>query len=172
MSYKVEFKLAPAPDIEKIVSEELFKAATKTQDAWRDNLQEGIGATGEHGRPYVYTGESINRTNVYPELPGYDTYEVIGDTEQHFIAEFGREPSDTLPPYEPISTWARIKGLEPYEGQTWDAMVMNIRRHIATNGLKAFAPGLLAFETVIPTVERSIKSRFKEELETMEDSKR
>ena len=172
MSYKVEFKLAPVPDIEKIVSEELFKAAVKTQDAWRDNLQEGIGATGEHGRPYVYTGESINRTNVYPELPGYDVYEVIGDTEQHFIAEFGREPSDTLPPYEPISTWARIKGLEPYEGQTWDAMVMNIRRHIATNGLKAFAPGLLAFETVIPIVERSIKTRFKQELEKTEDSKR
>lgn len=171
MSYKVEFKLAPAPDIEKIVSEELWKAAVRAQDAWRDNLQQGIGATGEHGRPYVYTGESINRTNVYPELPGYDVYEVIGDTEQHHIAEFGREPSNTLPPHEPLAVWARIKGLVPREGQTFDEMVLAIRRHIAVNGLKAFAPGLLAFETTVPDVEKSIISRFKQELDRMESTK-
>ena len=44
-------------------------------------------------------------------------------------------------------------------------MIFTLRRHIAEHGLKGFAPGLLAMQTVAPTVEESIKARFKRELE-------
>ncbi|KAF5071349.1 hypothetical protein DSECCO2_213330 [anaerobic digester metagenome] len=165
MSYHVEFTLEPAPDIERIVSEELFKAAVRTQNAWKENLQQGKGAEGDHGRPYVGTSEAINRTTVHPETPGSDVYEIVGETVQHVIAEFGRRPGARMPPHEPISEWAKMQGLIPREGETWDEMVLNIRRHIAAHGLEAFAPGLLAMQTVAPTVEGTIKARFKRELE-------
>lgn len=165
MSYSVKVTLAPAPDIERIVSEELFKAAVRTQNAWRENLQQGKGAEGDHGRPYVGTGEAINRTNLYPEHPGADVYEIVGETVQHVIAEFGRTPGSKMPPAEPIARWAKEAGVVPRDGETWEGMIFTLRRHIAEHGLKGFAPGLLAMQTVAPTVEESIKARFKRELE-------
>lgn len=165
MSYSVKVTLAPAPDIERIVSEELFKAAVRTQNAWRENLQQGKGAEGDHGRPYVGTGEAINRTNLYPEHPGADVYEIVGETVQHVIAEFGRTPGSKMPPAEPIARWAKEAGVVPRDGETWEGMIFTLRRHIAEHGLEAFAPGLLAMQTVAPTVEESIKARFKRELE-------
>ena len=165
MSYSVKVTLAPAPDIERIVSEELFKAAVRTQNAWRENLQQGKWAEGDHGRPYVGTGEAINRTNLYPEHPGADVYEIVGETVQHVIAEFGRTPGSKMPPAEPIARWAKEAGVVPRDGETWEGMIFTLRRHIAEHGLKGFAPGLLAMQTVAPTVEESIKARFKRELE-------
>jgi hypothetical protein len=165
MSYSVKVTLEPAPDIERIVSEELFKAAVQTQNAWRENLQQGKGAEGDHGRPYVGTGEAINRTSLYPEHPGTDVYEIVGETVQHVIAEFGRTPGAKMPPAEPIARWAKEAGVVPRDGETWEGMIFTLRRHIAEHGLKGFAPGLLAMQTVAPTVEESIKARFKRELE-------
>lgn len=165
MSYSVKVTLEPAPDIERIVSEELFKAAVRTQNAWRENLQQGKGAEGDHGRPYVGTGEAINRTNLYPEHPGADVYEIVGETVQHVIAEFGRTPGAKMPPAEPIARWAKEAGVVPRDGETWEGMIFALRRHIAAHGLKGFAPGLLAMQTVAPTVEESITARFKRELE-------
>ena len=165
MSYSAEFEIESSPGFDRIIKEELWKAAEKTRQAWQDNLQEGTGATGSHGRPYVGAGEAINRTNVYPELPEAFEYHVVGETIQHAIAEFGRTPGAKMPPHEPISMWAREAGLTPREGETWDEMVLNIRRHIAAHGLQGFAPGLLAFETIAPTVEQQIKTRFAQELE-------
>ena len=165
MSYAVTVTIEPAPDIERIVSEELFRAAVRTQNAWKENLEQGKGAEGDHGRPYVGTGEAINRTNIYPERPGSDVYEIVGETMQHVIAEYGRTPGAKMPPHEPIERWAREAGLVPREGETWDDMILNIRRHIAAHGLKGFAPGLLAMQTIAPTVEETIKARFKRELE-------
>ena len=165
MSYHVEFTLEPAPDIERIVSEELFKAAVRTQNAWKENLQQGKGAEGDHGRPYVGTGEAINRTTVYPEHPGADVYEIVGETVQHVIAEFGRTPGAKTPPPEPIERWAREAGLVPRDGETWEGMIFTLRRHIAEHGLRGFAPGLLAMQTIAPTVEAAIKTRFERELE-------
>lgn len=165
MSYSVKVTLEPAPDIERIVSEELFKAAVRTQNAWKENLQQGKGAEGDHGRPYVGTGEAINRTNLYPEHPGSDVYEIVGETVQHVIAEFGRTPGAKMPPAEPIARWAKEAGVVPRDGETWEGMIFTLRRHIAAHGLRGFAPGLLAMQTVAPTVEESIKARFKRELE-------
>lgn len=165
MSYHVEFTLEPAPDIERIVSEELFKAAVRTQNAWKENLQQGKGAEGDHGRPYVGTGEAINRTTVYPEHPGADVYEIVGETVQHVIAEFGRTPGAKMPPAEPIARWAKEAGVVPRDGETWEGMIFTLRRHIAEHGLRGFAPGLLAMQTIAPTVEAAIKTRFERELE-------
>lgn len=165
MSYSVKVTLEPAPDIERIVSEELFKAAVRTQNAWKENLQQGKGAEGDHGRPYVGTGEAINRTNLYPEHPGADVYEIVGETVQHVIAEFGRTPGARMPPAEPIERWAQEAGLVPRDGETWEGMIFTLRRHIAEHGLRGFAPGLLAMQTIAPTVEAAIKTRFERELE-------
>lgn len=165
MSYSVKVTLEPAPDIERIVSEELFKAVVRTQNAWKENLQQGKGAEGDHGRPYVGTGEAINRTTVYPEHPGADVYEIVGETMQHVIAEYGRAPGSKMPPPEPIERWAKEAGLVPREGETWDSMIFTLRRHIAEHGLRGFAPGLLAMQTIAPTVEAAIKTRFERELE-------
>ena len=165
MSYAIEVTFRGIPDYRQIVSEELWKAAVRTQNAWRENLDAGIGATGSHGRPYVGTGEAIARTTVFPELPGADEYIVAGETVQHLIAEFGRTPGAKMPPPEPIERWAQEAGLVPREGETWESMIWTIRRHIAEHGLRGFAPGLLAMQTIAPTVEAAIKTRFERELE-------
>ncbi|NMA10073.1 MAG: hypothetical protein GX932_03520 [Methanomicrobiales archaeon] len=165
MSYAIEVTFRGIPDYRQIVSEELWKAAVRTQNAWRENLDAGIGATGSHGRPYVGTGEAIARTTVFPELPGADEYIVAGETVQHLIAEFGRTPGTKMPPPEPIERWAQEAGLVPREGETWESMIWTIRRHIAEHGLRGFAPGLLAMQTIAPTVEAAIKTRFERELE-------
>jgi len=165
MRYAIEVTFRAIPDYRQIVSEELWKAAVRTQQQYQENLEKGLGAEGSHGRPYVGTGEAIARTTCFPELPGADEYLVKGETMQHVIAEYGREPGKRMPPPEPIERWAREAGLVPREGETFDDMILNIRRHIAAHGLRGFAPGLLAMQTVAPTVEESIKARFKRELE-------
>ncbi|MDI6877572.1 MAG: hypothetical protein QMC96_12475 [Methanomicrobiales archaeon] len=162
MSYEIRRTVVNFPDHPAIVSEELFKAALRTRDLWRDNLDAGKGALGDHGRPYVSTGEAVNRTTVYPEEPGAMVYDVVGETIQHVIAEFGRRPGAKMPPHDAIAAWCRLQGLVPNEGETFDEMVLNIRRHIAVHGLTAFAPLQLAVDTIAPTVERAIERRIRE----------
>jgi len=81
------------------------------------------------------------------------------------IAEFGRTPGAKMPPAEPIARWAKEAGVVPRDGETWESMICTIRRHIAEHGLRGFAPGLLAMQTIAPTVEAAIKTRFERELE-------
>ena len=161
-SYEVKVSYKGLPDYRQIVSEELWKAAERTRQQYQENLEKGLGADGAHGRPYVGTGEAIARTTVWPELPGADEYVVKGETIQHVIAEYGRAPGSKMPPPEPIDRWAREAGLTPREGETWDDMILNIRRHIAVHGLKGFAPAQLAADIVAPTLERNIQARFRE----------
>lgn len=161
-SYEIKISYKGLPDYRQIVSEELWKAAERTRQQYQENLEAGKGAAGSHGRPYVGTGEAIARTTVYPELPGADEYVVKGETIQHLIAEFGRTPGSKMPPQAPIDRWAREAGLTPREGETWDDMILNIRRHIAAHGLRGFAPAQLAADIVAPTLERNIRARFRE----------
>jgi len=161
-SYEIKVSYKGLPDYRQIVSEELWKAAERTRQQYQENLEKGLGADGAHGRPYVGTGEAIARTTVWPELPGADEYVVKGETIQHVIAECGRTPGKKMPPPEPIDRWAREAGLTPREGETWDDMILNIRRHIAVHGLKGFAPAQLAADIVAPTLERNIQARFRE----------
>lgn len=161
-SYEIKVSYKGLPDYRQIVSEELWRAAERTRQQYQENLEKGLGADGAHGRPYVGTGEAIARTTVSPELPGADEYLVKGETMQHVIAEYGREPGKRMPPPEPIERWAREAGLVPREGETWDDMILNIRRHIAVHGLKGFAPAQLAADIVAPTLERNVQARFRE----------
>lgn len=161
-SYEIKISYKGLPDYRQIVSEELWKAAERTRQQYQENLEAGKGAAGGHGRPYVGTGEAIARTTVYPELPGADEYLVKGETIQHLIAEFGRTPGKKMPPQAPIDRWAREAGLTPREGETWDDMILNIRRHIAAHGLRGFAPAQLAADIVAPTLERNVRARFRE----------
>ena len=159
MSYNIEVTFRGIPDYPQMVSEELWKAAERTRQQWQDNLDQGKGATGSHGRPYVGTGEAIARTTVSPPLPGADEYLIAGETIQHLIAEFGRAPGSKLPPHDVISQWAREQGLQPAEGQTRDDMIWLIRRSIAEHGLKGFAPAQLAVDMISPTVDSNIRAR-------------
>lgn len=161
-SYEIKISYKGLPDYRQIVSEELWKAAERTRQQYQENLEAGKGAAGGHGRPYVGTGEAIARTTVYPELPGADEYVVKGETMQHVIAEVGRTPGKKMPPPDPIDRWAKEAGLVPREGETWDDMILNIRRHIAVHGLRGFAPAQLAADIVAPTLERNVRARFRE----------
>lgn len=166
-TYEIKISYKGLPDYRQIVSEELWKAAERTRQQYQENLEAGKGAAGSHGRPYVGTGEAIARTTVYPELPGADEYVVKGETIQHVIAETGRTPGKRMPPPEPIDRWAREAGLVPRtlpDGtqETWDDMILNIRRHIAAHGLRGFAPAQLAADIVAPTLERNVRARFRE----------
>lgn len=169
-SYGIKVSYNGLPDYHQIVSEELWRAAERTRQQYQENLERGVGADGAHGRPYVGTGEAIARTTVWPELPGADEYTVAGETMQHVIAEYGRTPGKKMPPPEPIERWAREAGLVPRtlpdgSQESWDDMILNIRRHIGAHGLKGFAPAQLAADMVAPTLERNIRARFRE-LET------
>ena len=161
-SYEIKVSYKGLPDYRQIVSEELWKAAERTRQQYQENLEKGLGAEGSHGRPYVGTGEAIARTTVSPELPGADEYLVKGETIQHVIAEVGRTPGKKMPPQAPIDRWAREAGLTPREGETWDDMILSIRRHIAAHGLRGFAPAQLAADIVAPTLERNVQARFRE----------
>jgi hypothetical protein len=161
-SYKVTIVQRKLPHLREIVSEELLKGAIRCENQYKQNLQEGKGATGEHGRPYAGTGEAIATVTLYPQEPGADLYTVEGPLVQHAIAEFGRTPGKKMPPKAPIDRWAREAGLVPREGETWDDMILNIRRHIGAHGLRGFAPMQLAADLISPTIEPAIQRRIRE----------
>ncbi len=161
-TYRIAITQQKLPHLREIVSEELLKAAIRGENQYKQNLQEGEGALGAHGRPYVGTGEAINTITLYPQAAGADCYTIEGPLVQHAIAEFGREPGKKMPPKAPIEQWAKEKGLIPREGETWDDMILNIRRHIGTHGLRAFAPMQLAADLISPTIEPAIQRRIRE----------
>ena len=161
-SYRVKIDRRKFPKHREIVSEELFKAAVRGENQYKENLETGQGATGSHGRAYVGTGEAIASVTLYPQTPGADLYTVEGPLVQHAVADFGRAPGKRMPPPEPISRWAKEAGLTPREGETWDEMVLNLQRHIGAHGLKGFAPMQLAAEMIAPTIEPAIRRRIAE----------
>jgi len=163
MSHTITVTVNPIPDHAAIVSQELQRAAQLLEGEWKRNLMRGTGALGSHGRPYRATGETINRTVTYPREPGHMAYAVVGETIAHLIAEFGRRPGAKMPPHAAIAEWCRVQGLIPNEGESFDDMVLAIRRHIAAHGLRAFAPCQLAVQAIAPTVEPAIRRRIAEQ---------
>lgn len=162
-------------DIHRITSEELFKFSLRARDAWVDNLLDGKGAAGAHGEhrkggpapaPYKNTGEATNDVTVEPQSEGALEYIVGGDVVQLAVAEFGRRPGAPPPPFDPIATWAREKGLEPEEGQSFESMVDAIRFAIAARGLHGFAPGRAAArEYDSDRLAEQVNDRIQRELE-------
>lgn len=153
-------------DVDRIAREEAFKAAVRTQNEWRDNLDQGTGATGSHGRSYRNTGEAINSVVVSPQSDDASEYVVGGDVVQLAVAEFGRVPTpNSPPPFDAIADWARERGLQPDGDQSFASMVDAIRWSIARNGLDGFAPGRLAAKEVGPTYRESVIERINDEID-------
>jgi hypothetical protein len=156
-------------DLEMVAREEAYKAAIRTQRAWRKNLDQGKGAVGSHPRSYRNTGEAAGDITVVPESPDKGTeFKVGGDVVQLAVAEFGRVPTPgSPPPYDAIVDWARERGLSPDEG-TFEEMVNAIRWAIADRGLEPFGPGRLAAQEVGPTYEANVTGRINSIIEEQE----
>jgi len=165
MSYEISVGRLPEIDYSRLISEGLWVSAERLRQQWQDNLEEGKGATGDHGRPYVATGEAINDLTVDPALPGSQEYRIGGDVIQLEVAEYGQEPGQ-MPGYDAIARWAREIQLAPHEGDTFDDMVNAIRFAIHRRGLPAFAPGLLADQIISPGVAAEIERRIEKHRQT------
>lgn len=161
-SFKVDGKPYAGIDIEGMASEEVFKAATRGLTAWKDNLTTGTGALG-HRRPWVNTGEARADLTMTPESPGSLEYTVGGDVVQLWIAEFGRSPNNTMPPYDAIADWVAEKGIATRGSPGFDGVVFLVRRAIARDGIKPFAPGLKAGRDSIVGLEASVRGRIIDE---------
>lgn len=147
-------------DIEQIASEELEKLAIQGMNQWRENLRQGEGDEGGHGRPYVNTGEAVNDITVRQE--GDFTYLVGGDVIQLIIAETGASWDGTMPPYSAIRDWAKEVGLVSDPPEWSDdrsfldmldlpeaereefLIIWGVMQSLADEGLDAFKPGRLA----------------------------
>jgi hypothetical protein len=154
----------------QIAREEAFKAAIRTQEQWRENLDKGQGAVGSHPRAYRNTGEAVGDITVEPADPeASNEFRVGGDVVQLAVAEFGRVPTPgSPPPFEAIADWARERGLSPEGEDTFEEMVDAIRWAIADNGLEPFGPGRLAAQEVGPTYQENVEERLNNIIEEQE----
>lgn len=166
--YDVEVNGYAGLDFEKAAREALEEVAIKTQNEWIENLERGEGANGNHGSPYVNTGEAVNDITV--EWLDALTVVVGGDVVQLAVAEDGRVPTPgSPPPYEPIADWAREKGLEPDDGQSFEDMVDAIRFSIADQGLEGFAPGQAAVNAVAGELEDRTRRKVEQQMDEATD---
>lgn len=53
-----------------IAAEELYRTAIRTMNTWRENIRNGRGAAGNHGSPYVNTGEAASDVTIEPKAEG------------------------------------------------------------------------------------------------------
>lgn len=174
-SFSVSISEYDGIEVEKITSEEAFKAAVRTMNQWRENLDKGEGAAGVHGSyresgagdtQYRNTGGTANDITVEPQTEGSLEYTVGGDSIPLAVAETGRVPTpNSPPPFDPIADWAREKGLEPDGDETFEEMVDGIRWAIAQRGIPGFQPGRLAAKQVGPTFEENVTERINEEID-------
>lgn len=146
-------------DIIGTTSRELFKGAVRAQRLWRENLRSA---------GWKNTGEAINDVTVEPKQPGELEYVTGGDVIQLLIAEEGRAPDSAPPPFDAIARWAREKGLQPEEGQTFEEMVEAIRWSIAKNGIEAFHPARDAAREVEMDLPDNVRQALIEEIEQQE----
>jgi len=152
-------------NLEKVLQEEMFKAALRCSNEWSDNISRGRGAEGshEHGA-YVNTGEARESISMIPEKPDADNYKVGSDKIQVAIAEFGRAPGQTPPPFDPIARWVREQGIASPQDDEFYPIVRTTQQNIGERGLKAFAPGRLAFQKSLENFEQDVKQRIDKEV--------
>jgi len=162
---KVKFLNYKGIDFCKIIKEEFFSSAIRVRSRWQDNLTRGVGATGNRGKAWKDTGQAISDVTVEPQSPTEFSYEVGGDVIQLAVAEFGRSAGARIPPFQPISEWARRKGLTPRDGDTWEQMVNKIRWGIQRHGIQGFAPGRLSAMVERRKLPDRIEKRIQQEVE-------
>ena len=173
-SFEVDLDPYEWIEVERIASEEAFRAAINTMNAWKANLDEGIGEAGKHAQyrnngkedtQYRNTGEAVDSITVEPQEPGHLEYTVGSDRVQVAVAETGRSPGEPPPPFKPIEDWANEKGLEPEDGQTWEEMINGIRFAIAERGIPGFKPAEQAGNEIGPEFEENTVRRLNEEID-------
>lgn len=161
--YEVQAQSYKGIDIKGIAEEELFKAAIKGLNAWKDNLSTGSGAKGSR-KPWVNTGEARADLAINPATPKSLNYTVGGDVVQLFIAEFGRAPNNTMPPLKAIEDWVAEKGIAARGDAEFAGVVYAIRAGIAKNGIKPFAPGLKAGHDSVEGFGHRVQARMQAEI--------
>lgn len=140
--------------IAKISREEVFKAAVKTQNGWKDNMEE---------ENYRSTGEAIESVTIEPQMQGADEYTVGSNKIQVLIGEVGRAPG-SFPNVDQLGEWVHEQAGLPDKGDAdFDNAVYNIGKHIAENGLPAYRFGTRAFREVSQELEAELEQRFAEE---------
>jgi hypothetical protein len=157
-SFSIEVSEYEGVPVLEIASEELFRTATRTMNTWRDNLRNGTGADGSHGRPWVNTGEAANSVTIDPPREGALEYLVGGDRIQLAVAETGRAPG-AMPPPEPIVDWMREQ-LGVDDPDPWP-----IQKKIEEEGIEGFAPGRAAVNEHAPELSERVATRIDAELE-------
>lgn len=145
-------------DFEKITKQELKKTAIRLQNDWRDDLR-SVG--------YVNTGEGVN--SITPDFSRLDNYivSVGSDKIQIVISEYGRRAGATPPPFKPISRWAREKGLQPRNNQSWRSMVFAICQSIGEEGLPEYGFGRKNHRKHGKEFTKNLQARIDEELGEM-----
>lgn len=173
-SFEVNLDPYEGINVEEIASEEAFRAAVNTMNAWKENLDEGVGEAGTHAQyrengkedtQYRNTGEAVDSITMDPQEPGHLEYEVGSNRVQVAVAEVGRSPGSPPPPFKPIADWAREKGIEPEGDQSFEAMVNAFRFAIAERGIPGFKPAKRAADAIGPEFERRTVERLNEEIE-------
>jgi len=158
VKFSVEVTVDPLPsgidDIEKIIREETFKAAIRLMNKWISNIEGGTGSGGSHGGPYVNTGESASSIQIDPERQGAEEYTIFSDKIQTLIAEVGRAPGSTPPPFAPISQWVHEKlGIRQGSPDHY-GVVRAIQLSIGKNGIDPFMPMEKAVIDVVADLEQ------------------
>ena len=141
-------------DFERIASEEAFKAAVRTQETWRDNLD---------AADWRNTGEGIASIAIEPQTEGASEYKTGSDKVQILVAEKGRAPG-SMPPHDDLADWVNEQANLPNRGEDgFENTVFNVRKAIAQHGIEGFQPGQRAFRAERERAVESIKERLNEE---------
>lgn len=162
-SFRASHRAYGGIDIEGLASEAVHRAAVRGLIAWKGNLSTGDGALGSR-RPWVNTGEARADLTLTPAEDGHLAYEVGGDVVQLWIAEFGRSPNNSLPPYDAIADWVAEKGIATRASPDFEGIVHAIRVGIARDGIRPFAPGLKAARDSVVGLEKEVLDRLDEEV--------
>lgn len=177
-AFEVDVDAYEGVDVLGIAQEEVFKAATRTQTRWKQNLTRGRGAVpartsgGKRNTSWVNTGEGRGSITLEPQEQGALAYRVGSDKVQVIVAEVGRSPGEAPPPWTPIADWANEVGLVsrfyPEPAMAPEDVVdtiMAVRLSIAKHGIGGFAPGHEAGQVEGRRFERRVIERMSEAVE-------
>lgn len=171
-AFEVDVDAYEGVDVLGIAREEVFKAATRTQSRWKQNLTRGRGVTkartsgGKRNPSWVNTGEGRGSISLEPETQGALAYRIGSEKVQVIVAEVGRSPGEPPPPWTPIAQWAKEVGIVPRfypeedeAPETVQDTLTAIRMSIAENGIGGFAPGHEAGQREGRRFQRRVRER-------------
>lgn len=150
-------------EIDRIVTEELFRGSVRTMNTWREILDRA---------GWRNTGEGIGSIVVEPQREGAFAYTIGSEKIQIRIAEDGRAPGSKMPPHEPIADWVHEQADMLNRGEqttvtfggeeqtlTFDGLVFLVRRSIARHGIEPIKAGQQAMAQEGPEIQRRIDER-------------